>query len=83
MYVCVCICMYVCLCVYACVCVCVCVYIHIYIYEKEMTTGSSIRAWEIPWTEDPDRLQSIALKRSQTQLRDLTTANIYVCICIR
>ena len=48
-----------------------------------MTTGSSIRAWEIPWTEDPDRLQSIALKRSQTQLRDLTTANIYVCICIR
>ena len=25
--------------------------------EKEMTTHSSILAWEIPWTEDPGRLQ--------------------------
>ena len=28
--------------------------------EKEMATHSSIPAWEIPWTEDPDGLQSMA-----------------------
>ena len=27
--------------------------------EKEMATHSSILAWKIPWTEEPDRLQSI------------------------
>ena len=26
--------------------------------EKEMATHSSILAWEIPWTEEPGRLQS-------------------------
>ena len=26
--------------------------------EKEMATHSSILAWKIPWTEDPDGLQS-------------------------
>ena len=26
--------------------------------EKEMATHSSIPAWEIPWTEEPDRLYS-------------------------
>ena len=26
---------------------------------KEMTTHSSILAWEIPWTEKPGRLQSM------------------------
>ena len=31
--------------------------------EKEMTTHSSILAWEIPWTEDPGELQSMALQR--------------------
>ena len=31
--------------------------------EKEMTTHSSILAWEIPWTEKPGRLQSIGLQR--------------------
>ena len=36
--------------------------------KKEMATHSSILAWEIPWTEDPGRLQSIWLKKSQTQL---------------
>ena len=25
--------------------------------EKEMTTHSSILAWEVPWTEEPGRLQ--------------------------
>ena len=31
--------------------------------EKEMTTHSSILAWEIPWTEEPGGLQSMGLQR--------------------
>ena len=31
--------------------------------EKEMATQSSIPAWRIPWTEEPDRLQSMGLQR--------------------
>ena len=31
--------------------------------EKERTTHSSISAWEIPWTEEPRRLQSMGLQR--------------------
>ena len=31
--------------------------------EKEMATHSSILAWEIPWTEEPGRLQSMGLHR--------------------
>ena len=27
--------------------------------EKEMETHSSILAWEIPWTEEPDRILSM------------------------
>ena len=29
--------------------------------EKGMATHSSMLAWRIPWTEEPDRLQSIGL----------------------
>ena len=31
--------------------------------EKEMATRSSILAWGIPWTEDPDGLQSMGSQR--------------------
>ena len=31
--------------------------------EKGMATHSSILAWEIPWTEEPDGLQSMRSKR--------------------
>ena len=31
---------------------------------------SSILAWEIPWTEEPGRLQVMGLQKSQTQLRN-------------
>ena len=31
--------------------------------EKEMSTHSSILAWEIPWTEELGRLQSMGLQR--------------------
>ena len=40
--------------------------------EKGMATCSSILAWEIPWTEDPGRLQSMGLQKSQIQLSDYT-----------
>ena len=36
--------------------------------EKEMATHFSILVWEIPWTEEPGRLQSTGLQKSQTQL---------------
>ena len=35
--------------------------------EEEMTTHSSIRAWRIPWTEEPGRLH---LMGSQSQTND-------------
>ena len=31
--------------------------------EKGMATHSSILIWEIPWTEEPGRLQSMGLQR--------------------
>ena len=31
--------------------------------EKEMETHSSILAWEISWTEDPGRLQSMEQRK--------------------
>ena len=31
--------------------------------EKEMATHYGILAWEIAWTEEPGRLQSMALQR--------------------
>ena len=31
--------------------------------EKELATHSSIVAWEIPWTEEPGRLQSVGSQR--------------------
>ena len=34
--------------------------------EKVMATHSSILAWEIPWTEEPGRLQSTGLQRVNT-----------------
>ena len=36
--------------------------------EKEMTTHSSILAWRIPWTQDPEGLQFMGSQKSQTQL---------------
>ena len=36
--------------------------------KKEMATHSSIPAWEIPWTEEPGRLQSIGLQKVRYDL---------------
>ena len=38
--------------------------------KKEMATHSSILAWEILWTGDPGRLQSMGSQKSRTQLSD-------------
>ena len=38
--------------------------------EKEIATHSSILAWKIPWTEEPDRVQ---FTRSQRVKHDLAT----------
>ena len=38
--------------------------------DKEMATNSSILAWRIPWTEEPDRLQPM---ESQKVGHDCTT----------
>ena len=37
--------------------------------EEGMATHSSILAWRIPWTEEPDRLQSM---RSQSDPTEVT-----------
>ena len=37
-----------------------------YIQEKAMTPHSSTLPWRIPWTEEPGRLQSMGLLRSDT-----------------
>ena len=34
--------------------------------EKEMGTHASILVWEIPWTEEPGRLQSMWSQESVT-----------------
>ena len=39
--------------------------------QKEMATHSSIRDWRIPWTEEPDGLQSMG-SQSQTRLKQFS-----------
>ena len=36
--------------------------------EKEIVMRSSILAWKIPWAEEPGRLQSVGLQKSQMRL---------------
>ena len=43
--------------------------------EKALATHSSILAWEIPWTEELGKLQSMEWQKSRTQLSDQTTTN--------
>ena len=41
---------------------------HFHALEKEMATHSSVLAWEIPWTEEPGRIQSIgSLESDRTE----------------
>ena len=38
--------------------------------KEEMATYSSILAWEIPWMEEPGRLQSMGSQKNGTCLSD-------------
>ena len=42
--------------------------------EEEMSTHSSILAWEIPWTEEPGGLRSVGSHRVGHDWSDLTAA---------
>ena len=42
------------------------------ILEKAMAPHSSTLAWKIPWTEQPNRLQSMGVTKSRTLLSDFT-----------
>ena len=44
-------------------------------------THSSILAWEIHWTEEPGRLQSMVSQKSQTQLNN--NNNLYYTIIFK
>ena len=48
---------------------------YVYILEKEMAAHSSILALRIPWTEEPDRPQSMELDTTK-QLSYLLTASV-------
>src|SRR5574340_456390 len=52
--------------------------------EKEMATHSSILAWKIPWTEEPDRLESMGSQRVGYDLATEYAYNIplYVYVCV-
>ena len=39
--------------------------------KEEMAIHSSILTWEIPWTEDPGRLQSTGLQKVRHDWSDL------------
>ena len=43
--------------------------------EEEMATHSSVLAWRIPWTEEPGGLQTMGLRKSQTQLKNMGYPN--------
>ena len=47
--------------------------------EKEMATHSSILAWKIPWTEEPGRLRTIGIIKSQRRRRDFTFTFSDIC----
>ena len=47
--------------------------------EEEMTTHSSVLAWEILWTEEPDGLQFMGLQRVGHDIAFLYTTAVSDC----
>ena len=43
--------------------------------EEDMATNSSILTWRIPWTEEPDGLQSMGLLRVRHECSHLGRTN--------
>ena len=41
--------------------------------KEEMATHSNVLAWRIPWTEEPDWLQSVRVAKSWAGLKQLST----------
>ena len=48
-----------------------------YPLEKEMAIHSSILAWEIPWTEEPDGIQSMRSQRVRHNWSNLACMHTY------
>ena len=49
--------------------------------EEAMATHSSILAWRIPWTEEPDGLQSMGCKESgTTEVTECTCMHTHGCL---
>ena len=46
--------------------------------EEGMATHSSIRAWRIPWTEEPGGLESIELQKVRHDWNDLACMHTYL-----
>ena len=49
--------------------------------ENEIATHSSFLAWEIPWTEEPDWLQSMGSQRVEYDLATKQQQHIYTTMC--
>ena len=47
-------------------------------WEEGRATHSSILAWRIPWTEEPGRLQSMGVTKSQTQISTFYFLNFFI-----
>ena len=41
--------------------------------EEKMATHSNILTWEIPWTEEPGRLQSMGVTKELDKIKQLST----------
>ena len=48
-----------------------------------MATHFSILAWEIPWTEEPSRLQSLGLQRVRQDLVTKQRQQSNLAFCVR
>ena len=44
--------------------------------EEDMTTHSSILGWEVPWPEEPGRLQTMGLQRAGPDIVTPTTTRV-------
>ena len=60
--------------------------LHLYGLEKEMANHSSIFVWKIPWTEEPDGLQSTGSQRVELDWKTNTYMALHctfvTCGCI-
>ena len=58
-------------------------YLYTVLSEKAMATHSSILAWKIPWTEEPDRLQSMgSLSVRHDWATSLSFLSFWSCCCL-